>query len=54
MVPGAFIWIVTVLRIVLGQLRAERPNQELVFSWLVLLVMPLLGLRDLVRGRRGS
>jgi len=54
MVPGAFIWVVTVLRVVLGHLRAERPDQELVFSWIVLLVIPLLGFRDLVRRRRGS
>ncbi len=54
MAVGAFIWIVTVLRVALGHWRAERPSQELVFSWLVLLVVSLLGFRGLVRRRRAS
>jgi hypothetical protein len=54
MVPGAFMWIVTLLRVVLGHLRAEPPGQEHDIAWTVLLVMPVLAFLDLMHRRRGA
>jgi hypothetical protein len=46
---GAFVWLATVVRVVVSLVRAERPSRELVFAWVVLLVLPALALRGLAR-----
>jgi hypothetical protein len=48
-IAGAFIWLLTVARVAVGLVRAEAPGRELVFAWMVLLVVPLAAWR--VRGR---
>jgi hypothetical protein len=39
---GTFIWLVTVVRVAVSFVRAEPASRELVFAWIVLLVVPLV------------
>jgi len=53
-IGAAFVWLATVARIAAGLAHGEAASREMVFAAMVLLVAPVIVVRELQRRQRGG